>query len=58
VSEARQILSKIAKVNGKEMPEEALDLPSNEKEERLGDFRDLFISAKMTHKTLGSWMMW
>ena len=36
--EAREILSKVARWNGKEMPREELFLP---KEERLGDFRDL-----------------
>ena len=55
VSEAREILKKVARINGKEMPEEELDLP---KEERLGDFRDLFSSLKMMHKTLGSWFAW
>jgi len=54
-SEARTILSNVARLNGKEMPEEALELP---KEEKLGDLRDLFSSRKMAHKTLGSWLMW
>jgi len=55
VSEAKEILSNVARINDKEMPKEELDLP---KEERLGDFRDLFSSLKMVHKTLGSWFMW
>ena len=55
VSEAKEILSKVARINGREMPKEELELP---KEERLGDFRDLFSSLKMVHKTLGSWFMW
>ena len=54
-TEAREILSKVARVNGKEMPREMLCLP---KEERLGDLRDLFSSFKMAHKTLGIWYMW
>jgi len=54
-SEARTIFSNVARLNGKEMPEEALELP---KEEKLGDLRDLFSSRKMAHKTLGSWLMW
>lgn len=58
MSEARGVLGKVAKVNGKEMPNDALQLPNDEKVERLGDFRDLFISAKMVHKTLASWLMW
>ena len=58
VSEAREILSKVARLNGKEMPDEALQLPNDEKVERLGDFRDLFVSAKMAHKTLACWLMW
>ena len=55
VSEAKEILSKVARINGTEMPKEELELP---KEERLGDFRDLFSSLKMVHKTLGSWFLW
>ena len=58
VSEARAILSKIARLNGKEMPEEELVLPNDEKKERLGDFRDLFVTARMAHITLGSWLIW
>ncbi|XP_020605193.1 solute carrier family 22 member 15-like [Orbicella faveolata] len=54
-AEAREILSKVARLNGKEMPREKLFLP---KEERLGDFRDLFSSLKMAHKTLAVWFMW
>lgn len=55
VSEAKTILSKIARINGNEMPKDELMLS---KEERLGDFRDLFSSGKMVHKTLGSWFIW
>lgn len=58
VSEAREVLRKVARLNGKDMPDEALLLPNDEKVERLGDLRDLFISVKMTHKTLASWLMW
>jgi len=58
VSDAMNVLRKVAKVNGKEMPDAALKLPNDEKKERLGDFRDLFSSAKMAHKTLLSWLMW
>ncbi|KAJ7383545.1 hypothetical protein OS493_027208 [Desmophyllum pertusum] len=54
-TEAREVLSNVARKNGKEMPNEALYLP---KEERLGDFRDLFSSLQMAHKTLGTWLMW
>ena len=58
VSEAREVLRKVARLNGKDMPDEALLLPNDEKVERLGDLRDLFISMKMTHKTFASWLMW
>jgi len=58
VIEAREILSKVARLNGKEMPDEELYLCSDEQNERLGDFRDLFMSPRMIHKTLGSWLMW
>ena len=58
VTEARDILSKVAKVNGKCMLKEALHLPNDEKIERLGDFPDLFMSAGMVHRTLASWLMW
>lgn len=58
VSEAREVLGKVARLNGKEMPDEALLLPNDEKVERLGDHCDLFITARMTHKTLASWLMW
>ena len=49
------MFGKVARLNGKEMPSEKLCLP---KEERLGDFRDLFSSLKMAHKTIGVWLMW
>ncbi|KAK2568475.1 Solute carrier family 22 member 13 [Acropora cervicornis] len=52
VSEAKRSLAKVAKMNGKEMPDEPLALP---KQENLGDFCDLFSSPNMIHRTLGSW---
>ncbi|XP_020625382.1 solute carrier family 22 member 5-like, partial [Orbicella faveolata] len=58
VSDAMNVLRKVAKVNGKKMPDATLKLPNDEKKERLGDFRDLFSSVKMAHKTLLSWLMW
>ena len=58
VTDAREALCKVARVNGKKMPEAAIKLPNDETKERLGDIRDLFSSVKMTHKTLGSWLMW
>lgn len=57
-TDAREVLSKVARLNGKTMPDAALQLPNDEKMERLGDFRDLFSSPKMIHKTLASWLMW
>ncbi|XP_058972157.2 solute carrier family 22 member 15 [Pocillopora verrucosa] len=56
--QARVILRKVAELNGKEMPTESLELSQEEQNERLGDFRDLFVSRKMIHKTLCSWLMW
>ena len=56
--QARVILCNVAEVNGKEMPTESLELSQEEQNERLGDFRDLFVSRKMIHKTLCSWLMW
>ena len=58
VTEAREIISKVARLNGKQMPDENLYLSNDEQNERLGDFRDLFMSPRMIHKTLGSWLMW
>ncbi|KAL9979763.1 hypothetical protein ACROYT_G017473 [Oculina patagonica] len=58
LTEARKILSNVARLNGKEMPDEKFDLTSEEQNERLGDFRDLFKTPRMIHKTLGSWVMW
>ncbi|KAL9979764.1 hypothetical protein ACROYT_G017474 [Oculina patagonica] len=58
LTEARKILSNVARLNGKEMPDEKFDLTSDEQNERLGDFRDLFKTPRMIHKTLGSWVMW
>ncbi|XP_068702932.1 solute carrier family 22 member 15-like isoform X1 [Montipora foliosa] len=55
VAEARETLSKVARINRKQMPEESLALP---KQEKLGEFRDLFASMKMVHTTLGSWFIW
>ena len=55
VSEARKTLSEVARLNGKQMPDEPLALP---KQEKLGEFRDLFSSFNMTHRTLGSWFIW
>lgn len=54
-SGARKILSEVARLNGKEMPDAELLLP---KQEKLGDFRDLFSTRKLAHKTLGSWLIW
>ena len=53
-----EILRNVARWNGKEMPDKNFCLSSEEENERLGDFRDLFMSPRMIHKTLGSWLMW
>ncbi|XP_068703012.1 organic cation/carnitine transporter 2-like isoform X2 [Montipora capricornis] len=55
VIEARKTLSEVARLNGKQMPDEPLAMP---KQEKLGEFRDLFSSFNMTHRTLGSWFIW
>lgn len=57
IDEAKVILERVAKVNGKEMPIEPLHYEPD-KPVRMGDLRDLFMSWKMAHKTLLSWYLW
>lgn len=56
--EALEQIRKVAKFNGKEMPEEVLSLKDGVAAKRLGDIRDLFSSIKMTSRTLISWFAW
>ena len=56
--EALEQLTKVAKFNRKEMPEEPLCLSDGKSVERLGDIRDLFSSIKMISRTLISWFAW
>ena len=57
IDEAKVILERVAKVNGKEMLIEPLHYEPD-KQVRMGDLRDLFMSWKMAHKTLLSWYLW
>jgi hypothetical protein len=58
VKETEGILRKIAQVNKKEYPTEPLSDPTTQGEQKLGDFRDLFRTKKMIHRTLVSWYSW
>ena len=53
--ETERILREVAKVNKREYPDVKL---VQYKEQRTGDFRDLFASKKMAHKTLVCWFSW
>jgi len=54
--EAAEQLARVAKFNRKKMPQEKLYV--RDEVQRLGDIRDLFISLKMTSRTLISWFSW
>lgn len=57
--EAEKLYRKIARVNGKELPVEGLDIDTrNDAETRLGDFRDLFKTKSLTKTTLISCFCW
>ena len=59
MKEAQEVLRRIARVNRKEEPEEPLQvLNSEDNKQRLGDFRDLFATRKLTHYILLSWYTW
>ncbi|XP_078376214.1 organic cation transporter protein-like [Oculina patagonica] len=59
VTETEKILRQIATTNKKEYPEEPLlDLNAEGKVQALGDFRDLFRTKRMLHRTLVSWYAW
>ncbi|PFX33207.1 Solute carrier family 22 member 5 [Stylophora pistillata] len=56
VTETEQILRRIATTNKKTYPDEPLVNPNAEgKVQDLGDFRDLFRTKKMLHRTLVCW---
>ena len=57
--EAEELYRKIARVNGKELPVEGLDIDTrNDVKTRLGDFRDLFKTKSLTKTTLISCFCW
>ncbi|KAJ7372894.1 hypothetical protein OS493_016823 [Desmophyllum pertusum] len=59
MDEAEKLYRKIARVNGKELPEEALKIDTgNDAKTRLGDFRDLFKTKSLTRTTLISCFCW
>ncbi|KAJ7355088.1 hypothetical protein OS493_027877 [Desmophyllum pertusum] len=59
MDEAEKLYRKIARVNGKELPEEALKIDTgNDAKTRLGDFRDLFKTKSLTKTTLISCFCW
>lgn len=57
--EAEKLYRKIARINGKELPEEGLEIDTgNDVKQRLGDFRDLFKTKSLTKTTLISCFCW
>lgn len=59
MEKAEKLYRKIARVNGKELPMEELEIDTRTDEKtRLGDFRDLFKSRSLTMTTLISWFCW
>ena len=57
--EAEKLYRKIARINGKELPEEGLEIDTgNDTKQRLGDFRDLFKTKYLTKTTLISCFCW
>ena len=53
--EAEKLYRKIARINGKELPEEGLEIDTgNDTKQRFGDFRDLFKTKYLTKTTLSS----
>lgn len=59
IAQAEKLLKRVAKVNKKEMPDEGLALPEDQKStQREAGFRDLFGSRAMAKKTVISWISW
>ena len=57
--EAEKLYRKIARINGKELPVEGLEIETgNDTKQRLGDFRDLFKTKYLTKTTLISCFCW
>jgi len=58
-TQAEKILRRVAKTNKKEMPDEGLGLPEDQKStQQEAGFMDLFGSRSMTKKTVISWISW
>ena len=51
-------MRKIAQTNKKEYHTEPLSDPTEQGKQNLGDFRDLFRTKRMIHRTLVSWYSW
>ena len=59
VTETEEVLRDIAATNKKKYPDEPLYNPSADgKVQKMGDFRNLFRTKKMLHRTLVSWYAW
>ncbi|XP_015765264.1 PREDICTED: solute carrier family 22 member 15-like isoform X1 [Acropora digitifera] len=59
MEEAEKLYRKIARINGKELPETSLEIDSIEvTQTRLGNFRDLFKTRTLAKTTLISWLCW
>ncbi|KAL9979756.1 hypothetical protein ACROYT_G017465 [Oculina patagonica] len=59
MKEAENLYRKIARVNGKELPEETLEIDTHtDAKTRLGDIRDLFKTRSLIRTTLISWFCW
>ena len=60
MEEAENLYRKIARINGKELPEEGLEIDTgiDENKSRLGDLRDLFKTKSLMKTTLISCFCW
>ena len=59
MEEAEKLYGRIARMNGKTLPVEGLEIDTaTDTQTRLGDFRDLFKTRRLTKTTLISWFCW
>lgn len=59
IAQAEKILKRVAKINRKEMPDDTLGLPRDQKgAQQEAGFTDLFRTRSMTKKTIISWISW